>query len=337
MKFLVVYFCMVCLIFCENQISGQTLTEANLPVNGDYIHLVNCNVSGVSPGFSGQNVIWDFSGLTTQPNPNYDDYFIRFRDPSVTPYFDQFPESEICITSWDSTWAYYVTTESTLERVGVSLDIPILGRSLITYADLETENEYPFTFPMSFADDFSANLSATLLSDSLHGFKTVMADSYGTLKLPYATFHNVLRLVETNTQVLDLGIINNRKYFRWYSPAYKFWLLQLSYEDNFLKTVLYADNPIPAGLNENRGKIELLIYPNPADDHVRLDINGLHAGNCNVSVFDLFSKKMINIRNSVSVSEPVVYMDVSDLAAGLYIVSVCYGRYEFHSKLLIQR
>jgi hypothetical protein len=82
----------------------------------------------------------------------------------------------------------------------------------------------------------------------------------------------------------------------------------------------------PAGVEVSNGKLldagllEMSIYPNPADAIVNVEIELVEEGSVDIQIFNAVGQLVMQERNSGAKAN--VRMDVSDLEAGLYIMSV---------------
>jgi len=106
------------------------------------------------------------------------------------------------------------------------------------------------------------------------------------------------------------------------------WMLQYSRSAQTLSPAKRSANPVPAngaaaGLPEPGS---LRITPNPADNVIRLTLSGQESGDVEVNVSDMRGKVL---RSSTFTKKGVIWsqpLDVSNLAAGTYIIRVQSGK-----------
>ncbi len=77
---------------------------------------------------------------------------------------------------------------------------------------------------------------------------------------------------------------------------------------------------VPVGVEEVNGKLaEIKLYPNPATNDLTVEISGLRAANVTAGIYDITGHKI----SSVQMGNNKAVMNVSDLAAGVYLID-CY-------------
>lgn len=87
--------------------------------------------------------------------------------------------------------------------------------------------------------------------------------------------------------------------------------------------------------NEIQNAAVLLLWPNPAGDHVNLSLSGVPNGEIKVNVIDLSGKSVI-ARSFDAGGEMQYRLDISSLQAGMYIVNVASGDKVVNQKLVIE-
>ena len=118
------------------------------------------------------------------------------------------------------------------------------------------------------------------------------------------------------------------------------------YDENDLNTPLAAINvrfihtngPCSVSDEMHIDSPEFKLYPNPANESVRIQMNGLNAIliNCKLTVVDIIGKKVIE-RNGNSFKASFTDIEVANLKQGIYIVSLTNGTSTIQTERLIVR
>jgi len=168
-------------VFCYSQ---PTISSSVAGGIGDEFSYTNVNTSDFDPGPTGENVTWDFTGIsTTGTVVSY-----TLVDPSVTGQAAEFPGANVASDDGTGAFGFFKITPSEYTLYGV-----YTPSTTISYSDPE---EY-WVFPMTYGTSNSDNLHAEFFSGSdfiRDGSNEFLADGYGTLILPSGTFTNVLRV-----------------------------------------------------------------------------------------------------------------------------------------------
>jgi hypothetical protein len=91
-------------------------------------------------------------------------------------------------------------------------------------------------------------------------------------------------------------------------------------EQNGCKAKSYYNGPGTTGImNVNNGTTDMKVYPNPTSDFVHIEINTGESDNVRVQLSDMLGQKI----NEVAANNGKAAMDVSRLAAGVYVIE-CY-------------
>ena len=262
-----------------------TITANDAPQPGDvFINAHDTTVENIYSGVSGEDVIWDFSILGED---KVDTTFIV--QASQVDYNNEYPEATIAEIMPQDTLFLQTTTDA-LTLLGernklyrVKFDDPIKGLQFpITYGTTFQDSGHflfysPYDTVVQGVQIDTVNLER---SYSLHD--TCIA--YGTLKLPHATYNNVLMIKETLKIHEKLSV-----YTQWgwydvedsiytvirydvYKNGYGSQLLDLLIdpENGSVKSATYKwteSNPVAIMNNVN-----LNIYPNPAQNKINVTV-----------------------------------------------------------------
>ncbi len=72
----------------------------------------------------------------------------------------------------------------------------------------------------------------------------------------------------------------------------------------------------------NSGFYDLLVYPNPANDIVNISFTGSQNDNLSITVSDIIGKQLISLTENISQGSNIYTLNISDLPAGMYMISL---------------
>ncbi len=105
------------------------------------------------------------------------------------------------------------------------------------------------------------------------------------------------------------------------------------YIENQIKYVNLDDYVFPqTTMHENKSVPEFSVSPNPASGMVR--ISGEYKNPCSIKIIDLAGKIIFN--QSVYQKSKVVWLDLTGIPAGIYILKIASGENRFTEKLVIK-
>ena len=262
-----------------------TITSADAPQPGDFfINAHDTVVSNIYPGVPGENVVWDFSVLEED---KVDTTYIK--QALQVDYNNEYPEATIAEILPGDTLFLQTTTES-LTLLGernklyrVKFDDPIRGLQFpITYGTtFQDSGHFLFYSPYDTVVQ-GVQIDTVNLEREYSMHDTCIA--YGTLKLPHATYNDVIMIKEnmkihetlsvyTQWEWVDVeDSIYNIIRYDVYKNGYGSQLLDLliNPENSSIKSATYKwteSNPVFT-LN----KINLNVYPNPAQNTIRVKV-----------------------------------------------------------------
>jgi len=194
-----------------------TLTVAkNSPRIGDkcnYYLMENTIIDDASK--SGANQVWDFSAYSggyTSSN--------KFLAASEGLFAGDFPGATMVQIEEERKIESYITTNTGMTLIGLALE---QGGFLFKNINTEDPREL-FKFPLSYGTVYNETFAGQFLGPGMPldraGSSKIEADGYGTLKLHYGTFSNVLRIKVTNTysdKMMGIPMIEyNEELYYWY-------------------------------------------------------------------------------------------------------------------------
>jgi hypothetical protein len=92
-----------------------------------------------------------------------------------------------------------------------------------------------------------------------------------------------------------------------------------------------------ASLPGDIGDSDVLLYPNPAEDHCQLSFTAAETGVCRISITDLTGHEIGLLDATLVAGDNIIMLPVEDLAAGNYLVKLISGTGVQTAKLLIER
>jgi len=218
---------------------GPVITASGFnPQVGDKIKWQYTITNSVTPPDNGgANGVWDYSKLKDSGNVS----IINIISPKGLPYADSFPTANMATIIDSTNIDYWQTSNKGWGSVG-NYSKSTSG-SVYFYKTKPIANYivYPMSYNKVYVDSISTSQSYydgnTWTSYSGTQYDTLYADGYGTLKLPGATFNNVLRVF--NHSGTSYGSNGGGIYF-FYTNGIHFPLLVLgldSYSNNGVETI----------------------------------------------------------------------------------------------------
>lgn len=314
-------------------VAQVTMTYENTFVEiGTTITANMVDSSTLTSGTSGPNQTWDYSGLVSSSVVSS-----TVESPSATPYASYFPNATMAGSSISGQAYSYSELSSTGSYThGIGADNGF-SSSVTVYTDPEQTIPFPFTYNSTSSDNFEAvsydGLGNIFLTRT--GSNSIVGDGYGTLKLPDATYENVLRLklTQSYTDVRKNGdyILSTTDYesecYYWYLPGNATSLLSImsismsmdDYPLGSTKMIMYLDNSsvnINDLLSDKDDNIKItqqsseVLYISLGDD-VDYDTE--------VSIYDITGKLLISKNNEGNSS---VTFDIGSYTKGLHVIYV---------------
>ena len=195
--------------------------------------LVDAEFPITSEGASGANVTWDFSTLTFSS----EQYTYTAQAVATIPRAKQFPGATgayaVDLTQGITGYYFYDYSGGFSEHGEV---ITGGGPDLfIPYSDPVTYCTTPIAFGNSGLDKYASTSLITTMNSSTTGVLTWTVDAYGTLKLPHATYTNVLRVHSVAKDTISTTVAGSlittksqEESWRWFKAGYPLPLLTYS-------------------------------------------------------------------------------------------------------------
>ncbi|MBI4945374.1 MAG: T9SS type A sorting domain-containing protein [Bacteroidetes bacterium] len=329
------------LIFAQ----ASALTTGCAPALGDVFTFYTATASSLDTSI-GANKIWDYSSLSISSNTKVESYV------SPASLDGAACGSAGCASSvfvngtnqLNATMAlqdinlnfiyYYALSGNTFYKTGyVSPGFLIRGDG-----NLQKMITYPFAYGTSQTDTYQ--------DMDGNGTSTVVADGWGTLKLPSSvTYNNVLRVKYRDVfyETASGALWSDVTYHDWYDGVHKQPVLRIIENYGVISKVLtFASGPnITAGMgvpglsaSENQFKI----YPSPANEKTTLSYTVTETNSdVTISFYTVLGTKVkTENRQNLNAGTYTEEMNVRDLAKGIYIVDLNINNASSRSKLIIE-
>ncbi|MEM9545456.1 MAG: T9SS type A sorting domain-containing protein [Bacteroidota bacterium] len=250
-------------------------------------------------GFSGPNVSWDYSSLSIGQ-----DYDYIAMDPSDSPYFDSFPNSDLYFATTFSNSDGFVTEDHTYYsvegdilqlagNVSISISNPNFDSIFTVFTDPLDWATFPYSYQDNTDDTFEARITSYIGNQTIvalqTGSSTHEVDGYGTLTTPAGTFENALRvkrteLAENSIPGIPFSTPQESYRYTWYAEGENGVILNLDsivikdFNDNIVSTMLSGSyrtrGPNPTSTT-SLNELNVSIYPNPAVDEINIELENL--------------------------------------------------------------
>lgn len=306
-----------------------TLTKAvHEPQPGDIAARTWYNSSGVSPGASGQGVVWDFSGIGAS----------IFADSAL--YLATPTTNNDCPTLSGANLAESVNSEAFGSGQRISLfnflktsssGIEYEGYCIPNTADAGPADfsnpAFVLSYPLSFSQGVSDTYSGTfygIVALPFSGSIEVVADGEGDIILPSGdTIFNVLRVHVFDTTVAGLNLYNLWTEGWYYYEANTRFPVFTIREQPGLKEVFSSEGLLLNSRSSLGEQLSLSIYPNPAQKHAVLRFTADKPQDLDLRLYDL-SGKMIRseMLRVTTAGEQAFPMQLEGLSAGLYKIGL---------------
>jgi hypothetical protein len=321
------------------------ITSNDMPDVDDTVrYSTTLTTGGVDFTLTGEDYTWDFTTLV--PLLQQVDTFVSVLS---TPFLYQLvflypfvatialPQPDInFIPGFEVTEAYnyYKETSSEYHQAGVAFTVTSLPLPL-----RYDSPDVLYTFPMEYGSIDSCESTFELDIPDVVYYNTYRkrintTDGWGTLVTPYGTFETlrlrseVYQLDTLYIDSLGFGFQVPRNYveYKWMGNGFGVPLLQVTSE-GILTAVTYIDSVRTlVGIPEDQNRLgEVLLYPNPANDHFVIDWVPNEIGWVRYSLLSAEGRRIILGEKRISAPGPVreeFELRPLDLSPGIYIVHI---------------
>ena len=356
----------ICLILVNFNTAQITITTANFPVAGDsLISATDGMPFGINIGNSGGNQTWDFRSLqgisntTVYKNASEGQFSNSFPNASLVVIGLAGTETyyQSSATSFDLIGFHGNGGIDLAPVVEVKYNPPTkVRRAPLKYQDSYSDNT-SLTVPFSGEDipsEFTDSLPFTPDSVRLNFVSntTIEVDAWGVAQIPGGSYE-VLRTktIELRKTMLEVKLgfgpfaawvdisdqvpffdfigLDTLKTYSFLSDLAKEPIaeLQVNPEDDSVVFVTYKSNDVVSNVSYlNTGRPDLLVYPNPAIDHVRFELLNLPSGIYTVRVYNLLGQTLWQENHQVNGPKKTVRVNFSKFSKGTYLYSLTNDR-----------
>ena len=311
----------IALLCCTYNAKAQpTLTASGInPVIGDVAIVKRFTPNLAQAGSSGSQT-WSLGSITPTSTIS-----AVTQNSIGSTYETSFPQSNICVKLGND-YDYYRISSDTLVRYGkveLSIGYP--------YSNGMTLLKYPVSYNSTQADAYRIvySVGGSILI-TRNGNVSIVADAYGTLTTPDRTYSNVLRVKSTETysdsiRQLSTGIITvsngSLTRYTWYSQGIRYPILEMSFPSSGSASGFWAKWS-GVGIEENlAAQLNMLVYPNPAQERSTLSLELTEASDVMVRVLDLQGREVIaGPMERYLPGKLQLPLDVANLASGNYLL-----------------
>lgn len=340
---------------------NDSATEDPVPLAGTTMLITSLDVSALSQGDSGADVLWDFSSID-----DTDVQSAQFVDLATTPYAGDFANANMVLEypeglpfgSFEAAYEFFNVSTTGLDKLGLANNatVPVT----VSYSDTKQLLTYPFGLGDTHTDTYEATFVSNGSTVVETGSLEAIADAYGTLLLPNGgSIDNVVRVFfnESYTQSIE-GFPNTFDYtvqtFAWYHPnlAYPIFTIIIEELEGSPQTSTIARYMLIDGFSDeiitglggdlhleptNNNQALLAVYPNPCSSFVQLNFRQpLTAANTIVQVFNN-TGQLVHTSVQATNGQHTLQIPTHMLANGAYTIHVSNGAYHINKKLVVLR
>lgn len=304
----------------------------------------------------GENLIWDFSDLSTEGLEVVDSYYPLDSTPDLFNVFfgnpfiagENFSTHALELAVFDFELPLPVTVEEAYQFYRSDSEGYFITGNAAEVEGIPLLSAYDtldivFSFPLSFGDmDTNSFYFLTDLAGigafGQTGSRSTNADAWGEIILPNASY-NTLR-VRTELDVTDtiyLGFTDagslierpQQVNYTWISPEAGGIVAEAVFIEEALISFRYLTNE-SALSSDDIGNSDFTIYPNPASANLEISIPSGFDGN--YKILDLTGKE-----TSSGQLKSSAVLDISQLPQGIYLVSIYNAKTVLTKRLVVRR
>jgi len=323
-------------LICVGSASSQpVITSAINPEVGDSYSGYSIDTNAIDISLTGANITWDLSTFSVSPTAIST---VTGQAPSSTASASSYTSSNVALSdAVASTSTYFITSSSEMDFSGV-----VSSSSTTVLTNPATLITFPFTYNSTVSDNLAGTQSVGIATFNVTGTSNSIADAYGTLILPTATYNDVLRVKITQNSVSSPvgGTINTHLVtYYWYSTLYKEQLLEVdvsttsgtglyaSSASSYTKKALVIASQLAdvQSVKENeKNNFNAVVFPNPSINRKStLSFSLNEASNVSISLINAIGQeKALVINKQMTSGLQNETIDLSGLSAGIYFTKL---------------
>jgi len=289
-----IYFTAALLLFAKTFSWSQPVINSTDSHNGlSFEMYVAEDLTNLDPGTPGADKTWDFSTIQTTLY-GITENVLASAAPHNALFASATHASHHRGTAGEI-WSYYKSAPGKYEELGlVYVTIITVNMS----ADPKTYLELPYTYNKVITDTYRIN-------GGISNTFTSTYDSYGTLKLPFGTFNNVIR--QKNVE----GTSVNYTYFNT-NPVYAICTISEN-ESSITMSKRIGD----LAVNDNSSKTVFSVAPNPTSGLLQLQFDAFVNDSISISVSDLMGKTIFSKNEN---PDKNIFLNLESLEPGIYFI-----------------
>lgn len=305
-----IYLALAAFAVTGSMLSQVTLTKAfNGFVSGDNIVTTWYDSTSAVPKNTGTNQVWNFTSMSASSQTQV----ITYTTASAGQGSSNFPSATLAEIKGGTETGYYNTSGANLEFLGI---YDSNGSVVISATNTAIMAAWPISYGSSNNDLFAGTVTSGTFQTALNGAVSYVANGTGTVILPNGTtYNNCLMVVRSLSVNLGFGVMLE-KTFSFYTPAFKFPIVEYVY-NNEQGTTYFEFKVLSSaitGMDKNTfSKNELVIYPNPSSTELNINNSELLISG---EVIDMYGKNVLSFNGSKA--------DISMLEKGVYSVVLNY-------------
>ncbi len=319
------------ILFTLKTFSQPTVTSAVMGNIGDEMTFSLVDADGFDPGPSGNNVTWDFTGITfTGASTGF-----TLMNVASTPYAADFPGANIAADAGIGNYAYFKLLATEYSNYGVGT-----AAVIVFYSDPEKIFEFPLSVGASHTDNLYSEFTSGV--DFIRsGSVNTTTDAWGTIKLPSGVFTNVVRVkvVETYQDDADLlpsPIEYNFTNYYWFKNGVDGPLFTYAYMETttigspvVTESANMNDYIVVSGIEDEFIQNRMQLFPNPCTDAFTVKA-------ADMKKIELFNTLGEMVYQQAEINSAVCTISVDGLPAGIYLVQATTSNGVISSNIQIQ-
>jgi hypothetical protein len=330
-------------VFSGSEAVAQiTLDNTNVAPIGDIILQATDTIPSVSifPGPAGTNQVWNFNALTHGRTDS-----LVFEVPGWTPYSAPYPSSNIGVAVNYKQYEYLINNASGLYLVGAAFHLNDPGQHLVyEYSNpISKLIQWPASYGVNYTDNYVitgkgafnqiAGYDSIKIKNTTNS--TVTIDAWGSMQTPLGTFptlrqkrHKIdfdstwIHRIAPSVWMAGTPSQDTIDSYTWWtnSASAGFPLVSIDQDPNnmVISNVQWLlASPHSSGVAELSNEESLVVYPNPADDYINIQLDNPVAAS--VAVVDMIGRVVLNGEKLMS---NLTRLNIQTLGNGMYFLVI---------------
>ncbi len=189
-------------------VAQPTIGTTSMPKSGDTLRYSNASPTQLPSNWKtgGASQSWDFSSLTSTSQGLYE-YLAASKTPYAFYFFSQIGQKTadtiaIGPVTLTNVYSFYTSNSSAFKATGIGYSVSGFPLSA-NYSDADEIYQFPLNYNDKDTSTFKFTLSlpGNLFTVVQTGTRVNYADGYGSIKTPYNTYSNALRVVTVVDQI----------------------------------------------------------------------------------------------------------------------------------------